>query len=1273
MKTTYQGWCAVLLLGWNLAVPLCATTFTEITTGSIVTDTSISIGVAWADYDKDGNLDLFVANSSNANNFLYHNNGDGTFTKIMTGSIVTDGGNSTGCAWGDYDNDGFPDLFVTNDGPGNFLYHNNGDGTFTKITTGAIVTDVGHSYGCAWGDYDNDGYLDLYVANLLGPNFLYHNNGDGTFTRVNAGAPATDSADSVSCAWGDYDHDGWLDLFVANANNQNNALYNNNGDGTFTKITTGAIVTDGGDSISCAWADYDGDGFLDMYVGNRNQPNFLYHNNGDGTFTKITAGSIVTDVFDSWGSAWGDYNNDGYLDLFATDRNAQSNLLYQNNGDGTFTKITTGNLVTDGGDSLGCGWADFNGDGQLDLFVANWNNQHNFLYRNNGNARSWITIQCMGTVSNRDGVGVRVQVDATIGGNLRSQVRQISSGNGWDGSAASAHFGLGTATVSTLRIEWPSGVVQTLNNVAVNQILTVSEPPPNIPIITVQPQSQTVVFGANVSFSVQAVGVAPLNYQWRFNGTDIAGAVSTTLNVNGADDTKTGSYTALVSNANGSVTSHVATLTVLTTFTKITTGSVVTDVGNSQGIAWGDYDGDGNLDLFVSNALGLNNFLYHNNGDGTFTKVTSGSVVNDGGNSTGCAWGDYDNDGFPDLFVCNAYENNFLYHNNGDGTFTKVTTGNVVTDGGASYGCAWGDYDNDGYLDLYVANAPGPNFLYHNNGDGTFSRVLTGAIATDIQDSIGCAWGDYDDDGYLDLFVANGTNQNNALYHNNGDGTFTKITTGAIVGDAGYSVGCAWGDYDNDGLLDMYVANRLGNNFLYRNNGDGTFTKITTGSIVTDVGDSNGCSWGDYNNDGYLDLFVARWNGESDELFQNNGDGTFTKITTGSLVTDAGNGVGSGWGDYDGDGQLDLFVANWVGQSNFLYRNDGNNNKWITINCVGTASNHGGIGARVKVTATISGVVRTQVRQISSGNGWDGSAASAHFGLGDATTISTLRVEWPSGTLQTLNNVAVNQTLTLTEPTTPADVSVVMIASPNPVVQGSTFIYTIIAANNGPGTAFGVKVTDVIPAGLTFLSASSTAGTISGTSTVVCNLGTMTANSSAFITILASPTAGGSHPPTYLLANTVTITANSTDANSANNSDTATSTVRTDTDGDSIPDDWEIQYGLNPNDPADGSIDSDGDGYNNLQEFLLGTNPNQASVSFQITSVERAGIGNNILVTFQSTSGKNFRAEFSDTSPTGPSWTIFADNIPGTGSPVTVTHVGGALLRQRFYHVVLIP
>jgi hypothetical protein len=543
------------------------------------------------------------------------------------------------------------------------------------------------------------------------------------------------------------------------------------------------------------------------------------------------------------------------------------------------------------------------------------------------------------------------------------------------------------------------------------------------PSILVQPRNQSVSLGADVTFRVTASGGSSAAFQWQHNQTILLDATNSILVLTNVQMVDAGDYVAIASNGFGSATSQVATLNIDPAFTKITFGPVVNDRGDSTGVAWADYDADGNLDFFMSNFGSPLNFLYHNNGDGSFTRIMTGEIATDDTNSEGCAWGDYDNDGDLDLFVAVGLNgNDLLYRNNGDGTFTKITTGSLVTSGGSSRGCAWGDYDNDGYIDLFVSNERGQNnFLFHNNGDGTFTKIISGKIVTDHGFSTGCAWGDYDNDGYLDLFVPN-NNENNFLYHNNRDGTFDKITSGRIVTDGGSSFGAAWGDYDNDGFLDLFVANVNQKNFLYRNNGDGTFTKITSGAIVNDVGYSWGAAWGDYDNDGHLDLFVANGPpsgpGQNDFLYHNNGDGTFTKITTGSLANDGAIGDGCAWGDYNNDGFLDLFVTNLNDQNNLLYRNNGNSNNWLIVQCAGRVSNRAGLGAKVRVKATISGQARWQMREISGGSGYASqNAAYAHFGLGDATNVELVRIEWPSGIVQELKNVSPQRHLTVKEPT----------------------------------------------------------------------------------------------------------------------------------------------------------------------------------------------------------------------------------------------------------------
>jgi len=474
------------------------------------------------------------------------------------------------------------------------------------------------------------------------------------------------------------------------------------------------------------------------------------------------------------------------------------------------------------------------------------------------------------------------------------------------------------------------------------------------------------------------------------------------------------------------------------TLTRILQGDIATDKGYFWGCAWGDYDQDGNVDLFVCNggSGSLTNRLYHNNGNGTFTRITTGALVNERADSSASVWGDFDNDGDLDLFVSNYASpvRDFFYRNEGGGTFTKVTQGPWVTDSGAGVGAACADYDNDGYLDLFVANSGNQNdFLYHNNGDGTVTKITTGPVPTSGGSSSGCAWADYDGDGDLDLVVTMGGHpgqpiQNPFQFRNDGRGVFTRIQTGALANEGGNSGGIAWGDYDNDGDLDLFLTGGMGagdNQDLFRNDGPDGFVRITEGAIVNDRGSSVSAAWGDYDNDGYLDLFVSNNSGLNNWLYHNEGDGTFSKVTEGAVVNDGGRSWGCAWADYDNDGDLDLFVVNGgstisplpVGESGFLYRNDGGTNNGLLVRLVGTVSNRSAIGAKVRVKATIQGKTFWQLREISGGSGYcSQNDLRAHFGLGNATNVEVMRIEWPSGIVQELRDVPANQTLTVTEP-----------------------------------------------------------------------------------------------------------------------------------------------------------------------------------------------------------------------------------------------------------------
>jgi enediyne biosynthesis protein E4 len=548
------------------------------------------------------------------------------------------------------------------------------------------------------------------------------------------------------------------------------------------------------------------------------------------------------------------------------------------------------------------------------------------------------------------------------------------------------------------------------------------------PAISRQPVAFPILsLGDSVTNQVTASGVAPLQYQWHFNGTPLAGRTNRTLVVTNLNTTVVGDYHVTVADTTGVVTSQVARLEIDPAFTKITDSPVVQARRSSWDVAWGDYDQDGDLDLFVINFApvaappGEADILFRNNGNGTFDRITEGPIVNDQGVGISGHFADYDNDGDLDLFVSNVAGGNvkaqLLWVNQGDGTFRQSTNAPTASTGGGGRQAAWADYDRDGNLDLFVGTV-GRAALYHNTGDGAFLEMRDSVVRDVATDNAGATWGDFDDDGSPDLFVANIGVVKNFLYRNDQHGGFTKITNGVVATEGGAANCASWADFDNDGDLDLFVGND-GADFLYLNQTRGLFEKVTNGPIVQDTGYSAASAWGDYDNDGFLDLFVGTDGGRSatlrnNKLFHNNGDGTFTKITTGSLVSYSGpRSGGAAWADYDNDGFLDLVVANRGGENEFLYRNNGNGNRWLKLKLVGTVSNRSAIGAKVRLQASIRGELRWQRRDISSDNG---APLDAHFGLGDATAASLLRIEWPSGIVQELRDVAANQFLTIAEP-----------------------------------------------------------------------------------------------------------------------------------------------------------------------------------------------------------------------------------------------------------------
>ncbi|MGH9448971.1 MAG: CRTAC1 family protein [Terriglobia bacterium] len=488
-----------------------------------------------------------------------------------------------------------------------------------------------------------------------------------------------------------------------------------------------------------------------------------------------------------------------------------------------------------------------------------------------------------------------------------------------------------------------------------------------------------------------------------------------------------------------------------------------------SGAAVFDYNGDGLLDVYFVNGSTFQILddpalprtcgrLFRNNGNGTFTEVTRESgLINDGW-GMGVAAADYDNDGHPDVFITN-FGKNRLFHNNGNGTFTDATHDAGLDGGNWSTGCAWGDYDGDGRLDLYVARyvdfhrsqipRPGTNgyclyrgvpvacgprglpglsdFLYQNEGGGKFREVSreAGIRGTDDAYGLSVVWCDFDNDGWPDIYVANDSTPN-FLFHNNGDGTFTEIgmPSGCAVSGDGRpqsSMGIAVGDYDNDGWMDLLVTNFAEDyNTLYRNV-RGQFDDVTYQAGLGMVSYSQ-LSWGtgfiDFDQDGWLDLFVA--NGhiypqadqagnhylQNNQLFRNLRNGRFALLPEAeSGFTRALSSRGAAWGDLNNDGAVEILVNN-IDQSPFYYAPARRTANWIRVKLLGSRANCDAIGARLRVTA--GGL--TQTSEVRSGESYISTCdLRLHFGLGQATQVDRLEIQWPRGSVEVHKRLAVNQ------------------------------------------------------------------------------------------------------------------------------------------------------------------------------------------------------------------------------------------------------------------------
>lgn len=1136
-------------------------------------------GVAAGDYDNDGLVDIFLVSEETPSK-LFHNVGNMRFEDVTEaaglGKTTDSGGFGIGAYFADIDNDGDLDLFVTNWNVTNRLFRNNGDSTFTDITEAAGVTYAGGATTAAFADYDRDGDLDFFVATYrpssieneesvhlqmqngqlvippelqdrlevigmdeemghlreLGErDLLYRNNGDGTFAEVAAQAGIQGGYWGLSAVFSDIDNDNWPDLYVTNDLWSPDGFYHNNGDGTFAVVKADMVQNSPMFSMGIDFADINNDGNMDYFIGDmmsrdhtrmltqhgsmemmtmpesnevpQLMQNGLYLNNGDGSFSNIAWLADIAASEWTWSVKFADMDLDGYVDLLITNGMVRDlmdsdaammtmeieetqgkeaamaylqeypkldtpNLAFRNNGDLTFSDVSAQWGFDTAGVGNGSAMADFDNDGDLDV-VVNFLNQPTAVYRNDATSPR-VFISLIGDESNREGIGARLTLTTDNG----IQTHIISSSGGYLSShQPAASFGLGTAkSIQELRIEWPSGRLQTFGpaDIQANHAYVIREGGEAQAITA----PQTAVPSSWFADTASSAGLNQAHVESNFDDFAVQMLLPRKLSVLG------------------------------------------------PGVAWGDSDGDGDDDLYISGDAGQSGALYRNDGNGRFTNVTAsttawrtpaeemaplwwysgqnttpdlllayssvenkqpitgrfspsgkadsfldaGWTVSSNSSSGALASADFDGDGDLDVFVGGRVvpgqwplpaSSSLFANNNGQLTDVTATAAPELAGLGMVTGAVWSDLDNDGDSDLLLATEFGPiHVLTNDNGRLTDTTASWGLDRwTGLW--TGIVTGDFNRDGRTDIAAANlGWN---TKYHASIEQPLT-VFGGDIDGDGGIEVieaenmagtlypMIAPGMVEMDipfimdafpmakeyaeATLDQIYGDRLNSmtkltattlaHTVFLNDGQGHFTAAPLPQLAQSF-PGYGLAVLDFDNDGLDDLYLAgnfsyadhetmMYTGGTSYLLKGNGDGTFNLIdsaTSGLLVPHDARSVAVA--DYDQNGQADIVVG-LNNHAPMLFRNTypQGQNCALTVSLQGTAVNPTAVGA--KITVTLPDGTSTS-REIQAGSGYlSQNSPRLLFGMGAAATAS-VSVRWPDGTTTSQENVARCTTLSL--------------------------------------------------------------------------------------------------------------------------------------------------------------------------------------------------------------------------------------------------------------------
>jgi FG-GAP repeat. len=906
-------------------------------TGIPLTGVSNS-SVAWGDYNNDGYLDVLITgyDGSMPISKIYKNNGDESFTEQT--SINLPGVYNSSVAWGDYNNDGYLDILLTGFNGSTAIskiYKNNGDNSFSEQTK---IQLTGISSGSvAWGDYNNDGYQDILLTGAFGNAYyskIYKNNGDGSFTEL-ANTTLAEVAGS-SVAWGDYNNDGNLDILLTgyclSTSSYISKIYKNNGNDSFTE-QTGIMLTGVGNS-SVAWGDYNNDGYLDFILTGFSNSGLsvskIYKNNGNGSFTEQT-GIYLKEVTNS-SVAWGDFNNDGLLDLLISGTYGTTNFsaIYKNNGDETFTQQlgTSWSMVSSGSSS----WADYNNDGKLDVLLTGWTGSKAIskIFKNyatnNINTTPTAPLNLQQTI-NLCNVSLKWDQASDYPNDQNGLSYNIRVGTSPKGNDIVSPMALNT---NGFRLKPTLGIINNKQGYILKNL------PNGTYYWSVQAIDNTFAGGAwssESSFIINAIQASNISSE-NINSNNIKlkwikGNCNNRI-VLMAEGNK--SLDALIDNKLYSAS------TIFGSGTQVgSSGWYCVYNGSGDSVSVSGFKYGTTYSVRVLEYSGTSGNESYNTSKSTGNPISlltrptieeQSGIPLSGVSWSSSAWGDYNNDGYLDILLTGDNGSSYIskiYKNNGDGSFTEQSS--ISLTGVCKGSVAWGDYNNDGYLDILLTGYTGSKAvskIYKNNGDGTFTEQpdidLTGVYYSSV------AWGDYNTDGHLDILLTGTTGLTpiSKIYKNNGDGTFSEQAETPLTGV--YYSSVKWGDFNNDGYLDILLTGYNNGSIvtkIYKNNRYGSFTEQTDISLPGVYAGS--VDMGDYNNDGFLDILITGYNGTApiSKIYKNNGNESFSELT--NLTLHGVDWSSVAWGDFNNDGYSDFLLSGYNGSSAIskIYTNNG--------------------------------------------------------------------------------------------------------------------------------------------------------------------------------------------------------------------------------------------------------------------------------------------------------------------------------------------------------------